>query len=310
MKIALVDVDGHGFPNLALMKLSAWHKANGDYVEWYSPLFSQPERIYASRVFTFSKDYLDYNPTHPEPIRGGTGYDLSVKLPGEVDAMLPDYSLYGISSQSYGFLSRGCIRKCSFCIVPQSEGELRVVDDIVRIAGDRREVILMDNNFLANPDDFVAGQLEKAIHMKLKLDFNQGLDARLFNPVNVALLARCKWINYIRMSCDADAVLPAIERAVALLQEAGYTREIFVYVLAKEVDGALRRIQRLIAISNKVVPFCQPFRDFAANGEIIDPELKQLARWCNRLWLRKSCTFAEFRRGRKSEEPGFGELLV
>lgn len=295
MQVALVDVDGRDFPNLALMKLSAWHKANGDSVEWYSPLFSNPDRIYASKVFTFSKDYLDYNPAHPDPLRGGTGYDLHTKLPAEVDVMLPDYSLYGITGQSYGFLSRGCIRKCDFCMVPRSEGELRVVDDIARIAGDRKEVILMDNNFLANPSDFVRDQLEKAVRMKLKLDFNQGLDARLFTPANAALLARSKWIRYIRMSCDADAVLPAIERAVALLQEAGYTREIFVYVLAKELENVLRRIQQLVAISPKVVPFCQPFRDFDAGGEIADPELKRLARWCNRPWLRKSCSFHELR---------------
>ena len=81
MNIALIDVDGHHFPNLALMKLSAWHKTAGDQVEWYSPLFSNPERIYASKVFSFSPDYRDYNPAHPEPERGGTGYDLEKKLP-------------------------------------------------------------------------------------------------------------------------------------------------------------------------------------------------------------------------------------
>ena len=80
MNIALVDVDGHHYPNLALMRLSAWHKAQGDSVEWYSPLFSNPERIYASKVFSFSPDYRDYNPAHPEPERGGTGYDLAKAL--------------------------------------------------------------------------------------------------------------------------------------------------------------------------------------------------------------------------------------
>lgn len=87
MNVALVDVDGHNFPNLALMKLSAWHKAQGDSVEWYSPLFSRPDVIYASKVFTFTPDYTDYAPHHPEPILGGTGYDATVKLPDAVERM-------------------------------------------------------------------------------------------------------------------------------------------------------------------------------------------------------------------------------
>ena len=89
MNVALVDVDGHNFPNLALMKLSAWHKAQGDSVEWYSPLFGRPDKIYASKVFTFTPDYTDYAPHHPEPIRGGTGYDATVKLPDDVERMSP-----------------------------------------------------------------------------------------------------------------------------------------------------------------------------------------------------------------------------
>ena len=134
MKISLVDVDGHNFPNLALMKLSAWHKAQGDAVEWYSPLFSKPDRIYASKVFTFTPDFTDYAAGDPEPVRGGTGYDPAVRLPDEVERTLPDYSIYPDFPAALGFLARGCIRKCPWCIVPEKEGALKVVGDIERIA--------------------------------------------------------------------------------------------------------------------------------------------------------------------------------
>ena len=123
MNISLIDVDGHGFPNLALMKLSAWHKQHGDAVEWYSPLFSQAEQIYASKVFTFTPDYQNFAAGAPNPVRGGTGYDATVKLPDEIERTLPDYSLYPDFTSAVGFLTRGCIRACPWCVVPRKVGK-------------------------------------------------------------------------------------------------------------------------------------------------------------------------------------------
>lgn len=264
MKIALVDVDGHNFPNLALMKLSAWHKAHGDSVEWYDPLFSRPDRIYASKVFSFSADFQDYAAGDPEPIRGGTGYDAITKLPEDVERMIPDYSLYSNFSAALGFLTRGCIRNCPWCIVPKKEGRLREVDDIERIAAGRKEVILLDNNFLAADKEFVREQLEKAARRRLKLDFNQGLDARLVTPENARLLAACRWIRYIRFSCDTIAMIEPIRRAVELVREAGFRREIFVYMLVTDIGDAETRLQALVDLN--VIPFAQPYRDFAGDS--------------------------------------------
>lgn len=116
MNIGLIDVDGHNFPNLALMKISAYHKSIGDNVEWANPLFDDYDRVYKSKVFTFTNDNYDiYN---CEVIKGGTGYDIQSRLPIEIDAMQPDYSIYGIKDVSYGFLTRGCPNKCKWCIVP------------------------------------------------------------------------------------------------------------------------------------------------------------------------------------------------
>lgn len=264
MKIALVDVDGHNFPNLALMKLAAWHKAQRDSVEWYDPLFSRPDRIYASKVFTFTPDFQDYAAGDPEPILGGTGYDPAVKLPDEVERMIPDYAMYPDFPSAIGFLTRGCIRNCPWCIVPKKEGSLREVDDIERVAAGRKEVVLLDNNFLAADKEFVREQLEKAARLRLKLDFNQGLDARLVTPENARLLTACRWIRYIRFSCDTVAMIEPIRRSVALLRECGFRREIFVYMLVNDIGDAETRLKALVDL--RVTPFAQPYRDFTVNS--------------------------------------------
>lgn len=295
MKVSLVDVDGHNFPNLALMKLSAWHKANGDDVDWYMPLFSHPDRIYASKVFTFTPEYIDYNLNDPQPIKGGTGYDAAVKLPDEIEEMSPDYSIYPqYPDFCIGYLTRGCIRHCPWCVVPRKEGNIKEVGDIGKIAV-RKNVVLMDNNFLAASSAFVAEQLIKAHKLGVKLDFNQALDARLINHDNASMLAKTKWIRYPRFSCDTTAMLEPVKRAVALIREHGYKREILIYFLAKETSDTLFRINQLDKIDNKILPFVMPFRNLDGDGQIQDKEIRHLARWCNRSFIRKSCTFKEYK---------------
>ena len=120
MRIGLVDVDGHHYPNLALMKLSAWHKAQGDSVEFADPMFGRYDKVYMSKVFTFSPDCADYYPC--EIVKGGTGYkDYTTVLPDEIEHICPDYSLYGVR-EAYGFLTRGCVNRCPWCIVPSQGG--------------------------------------------------------------------------------------------------------------------------------------------------------------------------------------------
>lgn len=278
MNVALVDVDGHNFPNLALMKLSAWHKAQGDSVEWYSPLFSQPDKIYASKVFTFTPDYTDYAPHHPEPIRGGTGYDATVKLPDAVECMSPDRSIYPQYDYIIGFLTRGCIRKCPWCVVPRKEGAIRIVNHIRDIAHGGKDVVLLDNNFLAADESFVADQLAYIARQKIRIDFNQGLDARLVTPENAKLLAACRWIRFIRFSCDTSAMIEPIRRAVSLIREIGCKREIFCYMLVQDVQEAEQRLHALVDLG--VTPFAQPYRDFTANGATTKDQ-RDFARFAN-----------------------------
>lgn len=126
--IAIHDGDGNGYPNYALMKIAAWHKAHGDTVEWWTPL-CRYDRVYSSKVFTFTPE----DPYLPEnTIKGGTGYKLYGDLPPEIDAMFPDYSIYPGIKHAIGFLTRGCIRKCPWCVVPTKEGGAPTISDMGR----------------------------------------------------------------------------------------------------------------------------------------------------------------------------------
>ena len=145
MKIGLIDVDGHRFPNLCLMKLSAYHKARGDMVEWYDDK-KHYDLVYMSRVFTdtYSKDYAGSVKAY-HVIKGGTGYGLDNRLPDAVEHSHPDYGLYPqFAGTAYGFLSRGCPRGCGFCIVGEKEGRKTVaVADLDEFWGGEKEIKLL-----------------------------------------------------------------------------------------------------------------------------------------------------------------------
>jgi hypothetical protein len=188
LKIGLIDVDGHNFPNLALMKISAWHKAQGDNVEWFFG-FNQYDRVYMSKVFTFTEDFHQCI-NAKEIIKGGTGYDLENKLPEEVENMFPDYSLYGVN-ESYGFLTRGCPRGCNFCIVGQKEGKCSYkVSDLKQFWNGQKEIKLLDPNLLAAKEHLEL--LDQLIESKSWIDFTQGLDIRLTNEKNIEKIKNLK----------------------------------------------------------------------------------------------------------------------
>lgn len=160
MKISLIDVDGHNFPSLPLMKLSAWHKKKGNVVEWYDPLTAwqnPPDKVYMSKVFTFTPDY-----PHPvcasKVVKGGTGYhypDGGEPLLPEIEHFYPDYSLYPdlCKDTTYGFLTRGCPRECDFCIVGKKEGRCSVkVADLSEFWNGQKNIVLLDPNMFACRD--------------------------------------------------------------------------------------------------------------------------------------------------------------
>ena len=206
MRIGLCDIDSHNWPNLCLMKLSAYHKARGDHVEWWRP-DGYYDRVYKSRVFTdtYSKDTITVT-NADEVICGGTGYGLGPNLPDAVEHTYPDYSIYPqFSGIAYGFLSRGCPRNCGFCLVSDKEGRRSIqVADLAEFWNGQKEVKLLDANLLACPDhEKLILQLAES---RAYVDFSQGLDIRLITPDNVALLnrVRTKAIHFAWDNPDID----------------------------------------------------------------------------------------------------------
>lgn len=214
MDIGLIDVDGHNWPNLALMKLSAYHKRCGDAVEMWNGL-KHYNRVYMSRVFddTYTRD-MPYCISADEIIRGGTGYDLKSRLPEEVEHVYPDYGLYGVRGEAYGYLTRGCPRACAFCIVSEKEGRLsQKVADLNEFWRGQRVIKLLDPNLLASCD--AVALLQQLVESGAYVDFTQGLDARLLTPDNIKALNRVK-IKMLHFAWDfmreSDAVLAGLAR--------------------------------------------------------------------------------------------------
>lgn len=281
------------FPNLALMKLSAWHKTQGHNVSWFMPLMRY-DIVYSSKVFSWMpKD--DYLPS--STICGGTGYNIKTKLPGRIEHIMPDYSLYPQFNASLGFTTRGCIRNCSWCIVPQKEGAIHAHAEIEEFLRPQcKDVILMDNNILAH--DHGVRQLEKTIKLNLRIDCNQGLDARLIaDSIYLAmLLSRVHWIKFIRLACDKKSQMSAIEKTVKLIRNYSSKQcRFFCYVLVKDVEDALERVEFLRGL--KVDPFAQPYRDLQANKEP-SKESRNFARWVNHKAIFKSVKWNEYKQKR------------
>lgn len=249
MKIAIHDADAgqsrakNKFPNLALMKISAWHKQKGDTVEWWEPLESY-DRVYSSKVFDFTPEdpYLP-----PDTIKGGTGYgDLKKELPPEIDEMKPDYSIYPECDYAVGFLTRGCPNKCPWCYVPKKEGQIRPYrtwKEVVR--EDTNKLVLMDNNILAC--QYGVNQLRELAETNYKIDLNQGIDARLVTPEIADALAKINWIRHIRFSCDQKSQIDPVCNAIELLQSRGVKPyRIFIYILVRsDIEDAEYRVERL-----------------------------------------------------------------
>ena len=230
-KIGLIDVDGHRWPNLCLMKLSAYHKARGDTVEWHDGR-KHYDLVYMSRVFTdtYSKDYA--GTVHADRIvKGGTGYGLDNKLPHEVEHICPDYGLYPqFLGTAYGFLSRGCPRGCGFCIVGEKEGHRTVAAaDLSEFWRGEREIKLLDANILACSDwERLLGQLAKS---RAEVDFTQGLDVRLITPEKAEALNRIRTKRLHFAWDDPAADLTPYFRRFLEMSNVKDARKLRVYVL-------------------------------------------------------------------------------
>jgi hypothetical protein len=289
VKIGLLDIDGYNFPNLALMKISSYHKSINDDVEWVNSFFHY-DIIYQSKVFTFTSDNSTYI-SADNIIKGGTGYNPLIILDSQIENQHPDYSIYPMYSSAYGFLTRGCPNKCSWCIVPKKEGDIRKESDIDDILQGRKSAILMDNNVLAS--DWGIKQIERIVKLKVKVDFNQGLDARLIDRPMAKLLSQVRWLSPLRMACDTSSMLTPIKKATRYLREYNCKpQRYFIYVLVKEIKDAHKRVKLLDKWG--LDPFAQPYIDFSGKDKTTK-EQHRFARWVNHKAIFRSVKWENYK---------------
>lgn len=311
MKIGLIDVDNYEniagcFPNLALMKLSAWHKAQGDEVQWYQPMFTgHCDKVYMSKVFSFSPDYPYYIDAD-QIVKGGTGYCISLldgkevfnkqlhkNLPQEVENMTPDYSLYGTQDTAYGFMTRGCPRGCEFCIVGKKEGLCsKKVSDLSAFWSGQKNIVLNDPNTLACRDwEDILGQLKESGSY---VEFNQGVDIRLMTDKKAEMIKDIK-TKLIHFAFDKYEDWDIVTKKLKMFKKiTGWKHgKVVVYILCNfntTMEQNLERIQfvRELDFSPYVMLYN---KQNIPNGH----ELRKLQRWVNNRFIFWSCdTFEKY----------------
>lgn len=313
MKIGLIDVDGHNFPNLPLMKLSAYHKSIGDTVEWYNPLISgHLDKVYMSKVFSFTQDY-PYNVDAEEVVKGGSGYCISlvdgkevfdkskdIELPYEIEHIYPDYSIYydtipEVKNTAYGFLSRGCPRGCDFCHVKDKEGRRTYkVADLSEFWNGQRNIVLLDPNITACME--WRGLFQQLIDSKATVDFSQGLDIRLMTEEKAEMLKDIKvsnihfaWDRYE----DKDLILPKLKmfKEISKLDH----RKLTVYTLTNfdtTIEQDLERIYTLRELGFN--PYVMIYdREYTTSKDTI----RQIQRWVNNRFVwEKTPRFEDYKK--------------
>ena len=303
MKIALIDVDGHNFPNLPLMKLSAWHKARGDCVEWYEPLFSHNIDIcYMSKVFTFTPDY-EWPVDAKRIEKGGTGYfypDGGKPLPDEIEHIYPDYSIYydrvpATRDTAYGFLTRGCPRGCGFCIVKTKEGgQSRKVANLSEFWNGQKNINLLDPNMFACRDwRDLAQQL---INSGAWVDFSQGCDIRIMTEEMAQAIKQMK-IKVIHFAWDKyedkEKIVPKFEMFKNVTQ--WDKRRLSVYVLTNYNTTHEQDLERVYTLKRLGYwPYITIYeKEKLPRGH----KTLQLARWVNNKFVFEACeTFEDYKK--------------
>lgn len=298
MKIGIVDVDGHNFPNLALMKISAWHKSKGDLVNWYNPFEGFVEEfdvVYLSKVFSFSPDY-ELPIYAKKVIKGGSGYCIDLidgkevfdqakdkQLPAEIEHIYPDYSIYPelTKDTAFGFLTRGCPRNCDFCIVGQKEGLCsHKVADLSEFWDGQKNIEILDPNILACRE--WKDLLIQLIESKATVNFNQGLDIRMMTEEKAEMLAKIKTTTihfaWDRIE-DEKMIIPKFKQFRKASKISSHNLQVYCLVGDKEqriLDSDLKRIYWLR--DNGYAPYVMIYnKDSLPKGH----ELRKLQRWAN-----------------------------
>lgn len=298
------------FPNLPLMKLSAYHKSLGDDVEWYDGAYC--DLVYVSKVFTFTEDYKrEINAGNV--IYGGSGYaikcvegvevydpEADLKLPYEIEHIYPDYDLYGIKDTAYGFIQRGCPRNCQFCHVGKMQGLTpHIVSSLDEFWRGQKNIVLLDPNITALKE--WKQVFQQLIDSGATVDFSQGLDIRLMTDEKAEMLKRMK-IKMVHFAFDRyedyEHVVPKLKRFKEIT---GWGRsKVMVYILVNHTSSFEQDLERVELVRQlNFQPYIMRYdKEHIPKGS----RLNALARWCNFIPLFwKYRTFDEYVRNERKK---------
>jgi hypothetical protein len=289
------------------MKISAYHKARGDDVEWWVPL-SHYDIVYASKVFGEEYSSMDMSVINSDRIvMGGTGFAMDIvdgkevfvksqdrDLPYEVEHMRPDYSLYSELTQgkAFGFLTRGCPNNCGFCPVSAKEGLIsHKVADLSEWWSGEKEIVLLDPNILACKDHI--SLLEQLADSGALVEFEQGLDARRITPENLDVLKRIR-VKAFHFAFDLMKNEDRIMKGLQMVRDniKVNSRKAIVYVLTNyntNIHDDLRRIRLIESVG--FLPDIRIYRKESLPKRHI---LRDLQRWCNNRYVYRSCDFLDY----------------
>jgi hypothetical protein len=277
MRVLLVDFDSK-IPNLALMKESTWYTVEGHEVGFK---VRNPNLVIVSVIFQKNRVRASaFTNAYPNAkvIYGGPGMFPDCGNIGAAELMKPDYNLYP-SEYSQGFTTRGCIRHCSFCLVPQMEGPLRTVQLPHHFHDDQfRTCMIMDNNLLAAPGPWVHEVLGWFRDAGVGMDATQGLDARLLTEEWAGMLKDIRHPRGIHFAWDNLGDEAAIIKAIGLLKGAGFNlkHDVSFYILAGFNTTFEEDLYR-----------CDHLREMGVNSFVMryhkrNRMLNRLAKWANR----------------------------
>ena len=295
--IGLIDVDGHNFPNLALMRISAYHKLIGDTVEWWETDFVYYDKVYMSKIFsdTYSPD-IQTPINCGEVIKGGTGYNIKLEkgkeifdtanhknLPPEIEKMFPDYSIYPQFDFAVSMTSRGCPRGCSFCHVAAKEGRCAVkVADVSDFWNGQKEIRVLDPNITACKEK--RDLMRQYIDTKAILDFTQGLDIRLLNDDDIAdinqMRLRTLHFAWDNPKDDLEGKFRNFAQGFRRKSNIG-----MVYCLTNFNSTMEENLYRIYTLRDMGYdPYVMVY-----NKPNAPKEIRHLQRWCNNKIIFKSC---------------------
>ena len=293
MLIGLVDIDGTSFPNLCLMKISAWFKSQGHDTELLKPsdvldglnLFKHYDRLYGACVFTDNAHIaraLEKTGAHV----AGSGTGKAETLPDYIEHMMPDYSLYGVQDTAYGFLTRGCPRGCPFCIVAGKEGKQSVkVADLSEWWSGQKNIVLCDPNLLACKEHRI-GLLQQLAKSRAMVDFSQGLDARLLDDEVIGLInkIRTKRLHFAWDNPRDYHTRDCLENATNKLRIRDPSKRI-VYVLTNYWSTLEEDLARVYWLrEHRYNPYVMIYDKPHAPKQI-----RRLQRWCNNRIIFGAC---------------------